>query len=497
MADAPSSMPLRGGRPILRHSSLTGGSYIRDHQQYSSPPPEPAGVARCLQASPEPQGTAPHVLNASVTRPKDARVQESGIVHTIFRNSLSCLPADTPKLVATIFYKASQPVHPHLHPDAAAAAGLPSPATPLPVAAIPEGSAPSQRVDALPREPPPQEPEPLDHLYGPYVSQLCLTNFLQIMEDLSTPYQRITSSHRCLDHEHHPRVVEVTLCPPPSLEYLSFDDMRKHELIWRFEREWNVEVVLQPESVFRRYKRLAVFDMDSTLIKQEVIDEIARFVGVEKDVSVRRGVSLLSHVSLDADQGVGQEITERAMNGELDFSASLRARVALLKGVPADVFENLKPVITIAPGARELCQALKRLGFKLAVLSGGFQPLAKWLAAELGLDYAYANHLITDDTTQTLTGTLSPDHPIIDATQKRHLLRTLAADNGIPISQTLAVGDGANDLLMLNEAGLGVAWRAKSKVQLDAPTRLNGERLLDILYLLGLSERDIKELTQK
>ncbi|EEP75654.1 phosphoserine phosphatase [Uncinocarpus reesii 1704] len=192
------------------------------------------------------------------------------------------------------------------------------------------------------------------------------------MEELSTPYHRMSSSHRCLDREDHPRVVEVTICPPPSPEYLTFTDMRKHECIWRFEREWNVEVVLQQESVFRRHKRLAVFDMDSTLIKQEVIDEIARFIGVEKEVS---------------------EITARAMNGELDFSASLKARVSLLKGVPADVFEKLKSIITIAPGARELCRALKRLGFKMAVLSGGFQPLAEWLAEELSLDYAFANHV--------------------------------------------------------------------------------------------------------
>ncbi|EDN05519.1 hypothetical protein HCAG_02122 [Histoplasma mississippiense (nom. inval.)] len=261
--------------------------------------------------------------------------------------------------------------------------------------------------------------------------------------------------------------------PPPNPEYLSFEDMRKHENIWKFEQEWNVEVVLQKESVFRKHKRLAVFDMDSTLIQEEVIDEIARFIGLEKEVS---------------------ELTMLAMNGELDFSASLKARVGLLKGVPADVFERLKSTITISPGARELCSALKTLGYKMAVVSGGFQPLADWLAGELGLDYAFANHLEIDNITQSLTGNLMPGYPIIDAARKRHILRTLAADNGISMMQTLVVGDGANDLLMLKEAGLGVAWRAKTKVQLEAPTRLNGTSLKDILYLLGLQEEDIKEL---
>ncbi|KAK2801480.1 hypothetical protein FQN49_008909, partial [Arthroderma sp. PD_2] len=283
----------------------------------------------------------------------------------------------------------------------------------------------------------------------------------------------MTSSHRCLDRQENPRVVEVTITPPPSGDYLSFDELRKHESIWRFERAWNVEVVLQMESVWRRYKRLAVFDMDSTLIQQEVIDEIARVIGVEKEVS---------------------EITARAMNGELDFEASLRARVALLKRTPADVFEKLKSVITVSPGARELCTALKNLGYKTAVLSGGFQPLADFLADQLGLDYAVANHLVIDEATQTLTGTLSPDHPIVDARQKRSLLRAIAAQNGIDLAQTLAVGDGANDLLMLKEAGLGVAWRAKSMVQLEAPTRLNGESLEDILYLLGLCEDEVHAL---
>lgn len=214
--------------------------------------------------------------------------------------------------------------------------------------------------------------------------------------------------------------------------------------------------------------------MDSTLIQQEVIDEIAAFVGVQEHVSA---------------------ITARAMNGELDFSASLRERVKLLKGVPSDVFEKLRPKITITPGARELCKCLKRLGFTLAVLSGGFQPLADWLAGELGLDYAFANHLISDPATGTLTGELDPEKPIVNAEHKQMLLVSLARGKDIPLQQTMAVGDGANDLPMLKTAGLGVAWRAKPKVQMEAPSRLNvGRSMLDLVYLLGLTEAEVDEL---
>jgi len=214
--------------------------------------------------------------------------------------------------------------------------------------------------------------------------------------------------------------------------------------------------------------------MDSTLIQQEVIDEIAAFVGVKDQVAA---------------------ITERAMNGELDFSASLKARVALLKGVPADVFERLRAKITITPGARELCKCLKKLGFTLAVLSGGFQPLADWLAGELGLDYAFANHLTADPETKTLTGELDPAKPIVNAEHKQMLLMSLAKDRGIPLAQTMAVGDGANDLQMLKTAGLGVAWRAKAKVQMEAPARLNvGRSMLDLVYLLGFTEAEVQEL---
>ncbi|KAJ5377241.1 Phosphoserine phosphatase [Penicillium cataractarum] len=456
MADSATSRQ----RPSL--GQMRSNSFLQDHQQYKPPINQTIGEVLSAQLD--------EVTLTNPIKPDPERVTDSGIIHSIFNHQSNQLPQGTPRIVATIFYKSANPVHPHYHPDASPAL---QPGDKLPSPHIPAGSAPSVDIEKIPREPPAPEPEPLDHIYGPYVSQLCLTNFLQTLESLPTPYQRTNTSHRCLDREEHPRVVEVTISPPPNPAYLSFSDLRKHESIWRFEREWNVEVVLQQESVFRRHKRLAVFDMDSTLIENEVIDEIAKFIGVEKEVS---------------------EITERAMNGELDFSASLKERVGLLKGVPADVFDKLKSVITIAKGARELCRALKALGFKMAVLSGGFQPLAEWLAGQLGLDYAVANHLEIDPVTQTLTGKLVESKPIIDAAQKRTLLKSIAAENNIPLSQTMSVGDGANDLLMLHAAGLGVAWRAKTKVQLEAPTRINGESLTDILYLLGLDNEDISEL---
>ncbi|KAL4894127.1 phosphoserine phosphatase serb [Aspergillus ambiguus] len=455
----------RPQRPVLQQS-LRSNSFIQDHQQYKPSIPVNQTIGNVLGTGNSiDSGLSSLALNP--ISPDPEKVTDSGIIHSIFNHHTNPLPGGTPSIVATIYYKTGDPIHPHLHPDSSSnAAQLPSPM-------VPPGSAPTVDIEKIPREPPAPEPEPLDHLYGPFVSQLCLTNFLQIIESLPTPYQRMNTSHRCLDQHENPRVVEVTFSPPPNPEYLTFTDLRKHESIWRFEREWNVEVVLQQESVFRRHKRLVVFDMDSTLVANESIDEIAKFIGAEKAVS---------------------EITERAMNGELDFSASLRERVGLLKGVPADVFDKLKSVLKIVPGARELCKALKQMGCKMAVLSGGFQPLAEWLAGELGIDYAHANHLEIDPETQTLTGRLVPTYPIIDANQKRALLKSIAADNNIPLSQTVAVGDGANDLLMLHAAGLGVAWRAKSKVQLEAPTRLNGESLADILYLFGLTHADVKEL---
>ncbi|CDM31920.1 hypothetical protein DTO013E5_1845 [Penicillium roqueforti] len=455
-------------RPSL--GQMRSSSFLQDHQQYKPMAPI-TPISQTIGEVLANQVNDRLILSSNPIKPDPDRVTDSGIIHSIFNHQENPLPTGTSQIVATIYYKSNHPIHPHYHPDLGPQN---SPGDKIPAPEVPKGSAPTQDMDKFPREPPALEPEPLDHLYGPYVSQLCLTNFLQILETLPTPYQRMNTSHRCLDRDEHPRVVEVTFSPPPNPDYLSFPDLRKHESIWRFEREWNVEVVLQKETVFRRHKRLAVFDMDSTLIENECIDEIAKFIGVEKEVSA---------------------ITERAMNGELDFTASLKERVSLLNGVSADVFEKLKSILTIAKGARELCRALKTLGFTIAVVSGGFQPLAAWLAEQLGIDIAIANHLEIDEATQTLTGKLVPSYPIVDAEHKRSLLKSIAAEHGIPLSQTLAVGDGANDLLMLHTAGLGVAWRAKSKVQLEAPVRINGESLVDILYLLGMDNEDIAELT--
>jgi phosphoserine phosphatase len=276
----------------------------------------------------------------------------------------------------------------------------------------------------------------------------------------------ISSTFSHLDRAHQISEIHI-LCSVPVIA----SQLRQIDGVSQWEQEHNVEVIFQANNVFRRHKRLAVFDMDSTLIQQEVIDEIARKLGVEAQVSA---------------------ITERAMNGELDFTASLRERCLLLKGVPSTVFEELRTVITLTPGAKELVRALKRLGFKTAVLSGGFTPLTSWQAQQLGLDYAFANHLAVSEDGATLTGEVIGE--IVNAEKKREHLLAIAAKEGILPEQVMAVGDGANDLLMMSVAGLGVAFNAKPKVQIDAPARVNSGSLQDVLYLLGFTQEEQEEL---
>jgi phosphoserine phosphatase len=213
--------------------------------------------------------------------------------------------------------------------------------------------------------------------------------------------------------------------------------------------------------------------MDSTLIEQEVIDLIAASKGIEVEVSA---------------------ITARAMAGELDFSASFKERVKLLKDVDADIFTKLREVIKPTKGATELIRALKRIGCKTAVLSGGFIPLTQWLADSLGIDYAYANTVEIDPSTSKLTG--ETEGEIVNAERKRDLLLEIAKKEKVDLAQVVAVGDGANDLLMMGVAGLGVAFDAKPVVQMEAGARLNRGTLLDLLHIFGFTAEDVASLTQ-
>ncbi|KNE59998.1 phosphoserine phosphatase SerB [Allomyces macrogynus ATCC 38327] len=240
--------------------------------------------------------------------------------------------------------------------------------------------------------------------------------------------------------------------------------------LFALSRTHGTDVSLQEANVFRRSKRLVVFDMDSTLIQQEVIDEIARHAGVVDKVAA---------------------ITESAMRGEIAFAESLRRRVALLKGTPATVLDAVRATITFNPGARELCRCLKKLGYKLAVISGGFIPLANYVKAELGLDYAFANQLRVGPDGKLTGETIGP---IVTGERKAELLEVIAQAENITPEQVIAVGDGANDLWMLAAAGLGIAFNAKPKVQERARTRINQNSLTAVLYLLGYSDEDVSTL---
>lgn len=228
--------------------------------------------------------------------------------------------------------------------------------------------------------------------------------------------------------------------------------------------ELDIDVAYQEDTMFRRNRRLVAFDMDSTLIDAEVIDELAKAAGVGPQVAA---------------------ITERAMRGELDFTASFRARVALLKGLDESVLEEIAARLRLNEGAERLVSTLKKMGYKTAILSGGFNYFGEHLQRKLGIDYVFANELAVRD--GKVTGEVVGQ--VVDGQRKAALLREIAAKENISLEQVIAVGDGANDLPMLSIAGLGIAFRAKPIVKQSARQAISTLGLDGILYLLGISDR--------
>jgi phosphoserine phosphatase len=228
----------------------------------------------------------------------------------------------------------------------------------------------------------------------------------------------------------------------------------------------HVDIAVQRAGLDRRAKRLVVLDVDSTLIQGEVIEMLAQRAGCVDDV---------------------RRITEQAMRGELDFAESLQARVALLAGLPADALADIRHDVLLTPGARTLVRTLQRLGYAVAVVSGGFTFVTDALAAELGLDFSLANELEVSD--GRLTGRVVGT--VVDRAEKAAALRRFAAAAGVPLTQTVAIGDGANDLDMLDAAGLGVAFNAKPVVRAAADASLTVPYLDAILFLLGIPRDEV------
>ena len=239
------------------------------------------------------------------------------------------------------------------------------------------------------------------------------------------------------------------------------------ELLDKSEK-YDFDFSFQQDTVFRRNRRLVVFDMDSTLINVEVMDELAMAFGVGAEVS---------------------RITEMAMQGQIDFKESFLRRVKLLKNMPEQVLQNILGNIELNPGATKLVKTLQYFGYKVGIISGGFQYVGDWLQDRLGIDYVYANSLEFEN--GLATGRALGE--IVDSDKKASLLRQIVQKEEITLQQSIAVGDGANDLQMLSLAGLGVAYHAKPTVKASADNAISNFGLDAILYLIGFSDRDIDE----
>lgn len=232
-----------------------------------------------------------------------------------------------------------------------------------------------------------------------------------------------------------------------------------------------VDVVVQPHGVNRARRQLVVFDMDSTLIQGEVIDELAKAADAAEEV---------------------EQLTERAMAGELDFEEALRERVGMLEGLTEDQLEQVAGSMELTPGASDLVRVLKQMGFKVALISGGFTFFTDRLQDKLGLDHAFGNELVIED--GEVTGEVQGE--IIDSERKGKLVEELAEREGVPLEQVVAIGDGANDQIMLDNAGLGIAFNAEEMLRQTADGQITRDNLAGLLYCLGASDREIDAVRQ-
>jgi len=266
-------------------------------------------------------------------------------------------------------------------------------------------------------------------------------------------------------HQVFPRFcVEFTATSPSAATVVDEDAVRTG--LATLTEDGDVDVAFQHDSIFRRNRRLVAFDMDSTLIQGEVIDELAAIAGVGDQV---------------------RAITEAAMRGELDFQQSFRKRVGLLKGLPESALQQVIERIPLTDGAERLVATLRRLGYKTAILSGGFTFFGSVLQKRLGIDHLHANVLELRD--GVVTGDVIL--PIVDGARKAEMLQAIADEEGLSLGQCIAVGDGANDLPMLRLAGLGIAFKAKPLVRSSARQSISSLGLDGILYLIGVRDRDI------
>ena len=245
--------------------------------------------------------------------------------------------------------------------------------------------------------------------------------------------------------------------------------MRPSGLPWpKVARETGVDLVVQPAQMYQKRKKVIAFDMDSTIVDAEIINELANLAGVGKEVAA---------------------ITERGMRGKMDFIESLRERVALLKGLSVETLEALARTIRLTQGSEELVGALKEMGFKLALITGGFTFFTERVKEKLGFDYAFGNEL--EIRNGKLTGRVKGR--IIDAKGKARILDEICRLEGITREEVVAVGDGANDRIMVANAGLGIAFNAKDVLKKVADGAITKDHLKGILYCLGISEADLRE----